>query len=203
MSKGPEDELASSPNPSNQDMIDTKNVKVGPISLFARHPTAANLIMLLMIIAGVWGILKMNSQFLPSFGIDIVTVTIEWPGANSEDVDSNIVQLVEPEVRFIDEVKRVRSTSYEGRASIVIEFEAAANMQAALSSVESAISRLTTLPEDSKKPEVKRIVRYETITRLILSGNIPEAALKAHAKRLRNELLSRGIDKVDLLRAIF
>ena len=198
MSKGPEDELASSPNPSNQNLIDTKNVKVGPIALFARHPTAANLIMFLMIIAGVWGILKMNSQFLPSFGIDIVTVTIEWPGANSEDVDSNIVQLVEPEVRFIDEVKRVRSTSYEGRASIVIEFEAAANMQAALSSVESAISRLTTLPEDSKKPEVKRIVRYETITRLILSGNIPEAALKAHAKRIRNELLSRGIDKVDL-----
>ena len=78
----------------------------GPIALFARHPTAANLIMILMIIAGIWGLLKMNSQFLPSFGIDVVTVSIEWPGANSEDIDNNIVQIVEPEVRFLDGVKK-------------------------------------------------------------------------------------------------
>ena len=174
------------------------DVKTGPISLFARHPTAANLIMLLMIVAGVWGILKMNAQFLPSFGIDIVTVTIDWPGANPEDIDSNIVQLVEPEVRFLDSVKRVRSTSYEGSASIVIEFEAGADMQSALSSVESAVSRITTLPIDAFKPNVKRIVRYETITRLLLSGQMPEVALKAHAKRLRDGLLTRGIDKVNL-----
>ena len=41
-------------------------------------------------------------------------------------------------------------------------------------------------------------MRYETITRLLLSGQMPEAALKAHAKRLRDGLLTRGIDKVDL-----
>jgi len=177
---------------------DSTSVTVGPISIFARHPTAANLIMLLMIVAGISGIIKMNSQFLPSFGIDVVTITIDWPGANPEDLDSNIVQLVEPEVRFLDSVKRVRSTSYEGSASIVIEFESGADMQAALSSVESAVSRITTLPVDSLKPKITRIVRYETITRLLLSGEIPEAALKAHAKRLRDELLSRGIDKVAL-----
>ena len=180
------------------DKVGLTDVKTGPISSFARHPTAANLIMLLMIVAGVWGILKMNAQFLPSFGIDIVTVTIDWPGANPEDIDSNIVQLVEPEVRFLDSVKRVRSTSYEGSASVVIEFEAGADMQSALSSVESAVSRITTLPIDARKPNVKRIVRYETITRLLLSGQMPEAALKAHAKRLRDGLLSRGIDKVNL-----
>ena len=73
----------------------TTKIITGPIAVFAKHPTAANLIMVLMIIAGVWGIIKMNSQFLPSFGIDIVVVTIEWPGANSEDIDTNIVQLVD------------------------------------------------------------------------------------------------------------
>ena len=101
---------------------ESDSVTAGPISVFARHPTAANLIMLLMIVAGISGIIKMNSQFLPSFGIDVVTVTIDWPGANPEDIDSNIVQLVEPEVRFLDSVKRVRSTCYDGAASIVIEF---------------------------------------------------------------------------------
>jgi multidrug efflux pump subunit AcrB len=184
-------------------MRDNKNQKnsaiiTGPIALFAKHPTAANLIMVLMIIAGVWGTIKMNSQFLPSFGIDVVIVTIEWPGANSEDIDKNIVQLVEPEVRFLDSVKRVRSTSTDGLASLVIEFEAATDMQSALSNVEAAVARITTLPIDTLKPNIKRIIRYETITKLIISGQVSEIALKAYAKTFRDNLLAIGIDRVKL-----
>jgi multidrug efflux pump subunit AcrB len=170
----------------------------GPISLFAKHPTAANLIMVLMIIAGVWGTIKMNTQFLPSFGIDVVIVTIEWPGANSEDIDKNIVQLMEPEVRFIDSVKRVRSTSTEGLASLFIEFEAKTDMPSALSNVEAAVSRITTLPVETLKPNIRRIIRYETITKLIVSGQVSEVALKAYAMSFRDNLLDRGIDRIEL-----
>ncbi len=173
-------------------------IKPGPIALFARHPTSANLLMILMIIAGFWGTIKMNSQFLPSFGIDVVTVSIEWPGANSEDVDTNIVQLVEPEVRFLDSVKRVRTTSSEGIASISIEFEAGAEMQSALSNVEAAVSRITTLPVDTRKPIIKRIVRYETISKLSISGDVSEVALKAYAREFRDNLLARGIDRIEI-----
>ena len=176
----------------------TTKILSGPIAVFAKHPTAANLIMVLMIIAGVWGIIKMNSQFLPSFGIDIVVVTIEWPGANSEDIDTNIVQLVEPELRFLDSVKKIRSTSTEGLASIIVEFVANTDMQSALASVEAAVSRVTTLPRDTLKPNIKRIVRYETITKLVVSGNISEVALKAYARSFRDDLLSRGIDRIEL-----
>ena len=183
-------------------MIDTNKVQnsqpSGLIEFLAGHRTAANLIMLLMIISGVWGTIKMNTQFLPSFGIDVVTVVVKWPGANAEDVDRNIVQAIEPEVRYLDAVKKVRSTSYEGLARISVEFEAGSDMQSALSNVESALARVTTLPEDSRKPEIRRIVRYETISRLILSGPVPEAALKAHAKKIRDDLLAIGVDKVDL-----
>ena len=181
------------PNPVSNNEKSGKVVD-GPISLFASHPTAANLIMLLMLVAGAWGITKMNSQFLPSFGIDVVNITVKWPGANSEDIDNNIIQLIEPEVRFLDSVKRVRSTSYEGSGVVSIEFEAGSDMQSALSNIESSVSRITTLPVDSEKPEIKRIIRYETITRLVLSGDISELAIKAHAKRIRDDLLARGID---------
>ena len=182
------------------DFEDKKTAKItsGPIALFAKHPTAANLIMVLMIIAGVWGIIKMNSQFLPSFGIDVVAVTIEWPGANSKDIDKNIVQLVEPEVRFLDSVKRIRSTSTEGLASIIVEFEANTDMQSALASVEAAVSSVTALPRDTLKPNIKRIIRYETITKLIVSGQVSEVALKAYARGFRDSLLSRGIDRIEL-----
>jgi len=173
-------------------------MKGGLIGIFARHPTAANLLMIIMIISGLFALHRMNTQFFPDFGIDIVYVSVEWSGASAEDVDSNIVQAIEPEVRFLDGVKRVRSSSLEGRATVLVEFNPGTDMQSALSDVETAVSTVTTLPDDSEQPEVRKIVRYDTISRLVLSGPVEEATLKKIAKRIRDGLLDRGIDQVDL-----
>ncbi|MBL23144.1 MAG: hypothetical protein CMM48_04525 [Rhodospirillaceae bacterium] len=172
--------------------------KSGLIGLFVRHPTAANLLMVVMIVAGLFALRQTNTQFFPDFGIDWVSVEVEWPGASAEDIDDNIVQAIEPEVRFLDGVKRVRSISVEGLAKISVEFLPGTDMQAALADVETAVGQVNTLPEDSENPEIRRIVRYDTINRIVISGPYPEASLKAIAKRIRDELLDRGIDKVDM-----
>jgi multidrug efflux pump subunit AcrB len=173
----------------------------GLLHFFVRHPTAANLLMGLIILLGVYALDRHNVQFFPDFGIDQVIVEVEWPGSSADDVDTTIVQAIEPEVRFLDGVKRVVSSSVEGRAFIAIEFHAGTDMQAALSNVETGIGQVTTLPEDSLKPEIRRTVRYDTIARLIVSGPYSEAALKVIAKNIRDGLLNRGIQKVDLFGA--
>lgn len=172
--------------------------RTGAIALFARHPTAPNLLLALMVLCGAFALTQINRQFFPDFGIDIVTVTVAWPGATAADVDQNIVQGIEPEVRFLNGVEKVISSSYEGVASISIEFQPGHDMQEALSDVESAVGQVRTLPEDAERPEIQRIVRYETVSRLVLSGPFPEASLKTYAKQIRDELLARGIDRVDL-----
>ncbi len=173
----------------------------GAIALFAQHPTAANLVLALMVICGCAALTQINRQFFPDFGIDIVTVSVAWPGASAADVDQNIVQGIEPELRFLNGVKKVLSSSYEGLASITVEFEPGSDMQEALSAVESAVGQVRTLPEDAERPEIRRVVRYETVSRLVISGPFPEASLKVHAKRIREELLDRGIDRVDMFGA--
>ncbi|MCP4328037.1 MAG: efflux RND transporter permease subunit [Alphaproteobacteria bacterium] len=170
----------------------------GLIGLFARHRTAANLLMVLMIVVGLFALYRLTTQFFPEFGIDIIRVSVVWPGASAEDVDSNIVQAIEPEVRFIDGVDKVSSTSTEGAANIVIEFVTGTDMQAALSDVEAAVGQVRTLPEESERPIISRIVRYETIMRLVISGPYSERALKSFAKRIRDDLLERGIDRVTI-----
>ena len=168
------------------------------VSLFVRHRNAANLLMILMILAGVVGIFRLNTQLFPDFGIDIVSVSIEWPGASADDVEANIVASIEPEVRFLDDVRKVTSYAAEGVGTIVVEFNPGADMQAALSDVESAVAQVTTLPEESETPNVSRIVRYDGISRIVISGPYSEASLKAIAKRMRDDLLGRGIDKITL-----
>lgn len=172
--------------------------RTGLIALFARHPTAANLLMLVMLISGMVSLTGINTQFFPDFGIEVITVTVDWPGATADDVDQTIVQAIEPAVRFLDNVKRVVSSSYEGLASITVAFDSGSDMQAALSDVETAVSLVTTLPDDAETPEIRRFVRYDTISRLVISGPYPESSLKAIAKDIRDALLARGVDKVDI-----
>ena len=168
----------------------------GLIGLFVRHRTAGNLLMVIMLLGGIIALTQLKRQFFPDFGIDVVAVGVVWPGATALDVEANIVASLEPELRVLDNVKRVSSTAAEGSASIAVEFEPSSDMQQALSEVEQAVAQVTTLPDDSERPTVRRIVRYDNITRLVLSGPVEEALLKAWAKTIREELLDAGVDRV-------
>lgn len=168
----------------------------GLVGLFARHPTAGNLLMLVMILLGLLALSKINRQFFPEFGIDVIQVQVEWPGATAEDVEASIIEALEPELRFLDGVRRVRGLASEGVGAVMVEFEPGSDMQRALSDVEAAVAQVTTLPEDSERPRVRQIIRYDTIARLVLSGPFSERALKQFAKRIREDLLARGVDRV-------
>ena len=165
---------------------------------FVVHPTAAHLLMVIMLAAGLLSLTRMNTQFFPDFGIDIVTVSVVWSGASAEDMENNVVKALETEVRFLDGVGKVTSSAREGWAGVYVEYEAGADMQAALGAVESAVSKVTTLPEGSERPVITQVVRYDTISRLVLYGPFSEVELKRQAKQVRDDLLAIGIDKVTI-----
>lgn len=173
----------------------------GGLRFFASHPTAANLVMLVMIIIGLAAATRLNTQFFPEFGVDYITVEIAWPGASAEDIDSSVVEAVDTEVRAIDRVKNVDSFAYRGLARMMIEFEAGSNMAKALSDVDAAVARITTFPPDIETPVVSKLDHYDNASEIILSGPYPEASLKAIAKQIRDDLLDRGLAKVELFGA--
>ena len=168
----------------------------GIVSLFARHANAANLLMVLMIIFGIFALGRINTQFFPTLNIETVGITIDWPGASAEDVERNIIQIVEPEVRFVDGVDRMISYAREGSGTITLEFKPGTDMQKATTDVDTAVKGITNLPEDSENPNVRKWAFFDRVARLSLSGNVPEATLRIHAKKIRDDLIARGIDKV-------
>ncbi|MCW2306424.1 efflux RND transporter permease subunit [Rhodobium gokarnense] len=168
----------------------------GVVSLFARHPNAANLLMVLMLMAGVFALGRIPIQFFPTLEVKTITITVSWPGASAEDVEGNILGAIEPEVRFLDGVTDVESSAREGSGSIILEFDQHTDMQKALSDVESAIAQVTTLPEDSETPKVSFRRWMDRVARVSISGPFSEAAMKAFAKRMRDDLIERGIDQV-------
>ncbi|MDQ0316778.1 efflux RND transporter permease subunit [Amorphus orientalis] len=168
----------------------------GLIGIFVRHPNAANLLMVLMLIAGVAALMRINTQFFPTIEEKQITISISWPGASAEDVAANILDAVEPAVRFLDGVEEITSYAREGAGTTILEFDPATDMQKALSDVEQELDRITTLPEESERPTISSERFHDTVAKLILTGPFPESALQVYAKRIRDDLLDRGIDKV-------
>ncbi|WP_414832129.1 efflux RND transporter permease subunit [Afifella sp. YEN Y35] len=166
------------------------------VELFARHANAANLLMVLMILFGIFALLKINTQFFPSLETDTISISVSWPGASAEDVESNILEVIEPDVRFLDGVDEMRSYAREGSATISLEFEDGADMQKALSDVEAAVAAITNLPEDAEEPEVSFRQWREAVARLAVTGPYSETALRAIAKRIHDGLIDAGIDSV-------
>ncbi len=168
------------------------------VSVFIRHSTAANLLMVIMIMMGLYAISKINVQFFPSVEIPEINVRVNWPGASAEDVEKNILDSLEPELRFLDDVEEVTSFAHEGLGVVSIDFYANADMQKALSDIEQAVTSVTTLPEGSEEPTIKQAVFFERVAKLAISGPFSEKTIKAYAKELRDGFLNNGIDRVTM-----
>lgn len=174
------------------------NTPRGLLDLIARHANAANLIMAAMVLFGIYGFTKLNTQFFPTVKIDRISVSIAWPGASAEDVATNILEVIEPELRFIDGLDEIVSYGRESSASVQMAFVEGTNMQQALSDVEQAVAAVTTLPVDAEAPVISASTFTDGVATLALRGPFSERALKIFARQMRDDLLARGIDKVEL-----
>ena len=178
-------EAASAQSPAN-----------GLVKTFVRHPTAANLLMVLLLIAGLFAVKSLNTQFFPNFIVDRITVNINWPGASAEDVEANILAAVEPQLRFLDDVKKLDSTAREGGAAITLEYDEGTDLKEAEADIETALDGITTLPEESEDPEITVGRFFDRVADVTIHGPFPESAIREFAKRIRDGLLDRGVDRV-------
>ncbi len=163
---------------------------------FARHKVAGNLLLILMLLAGVWGLSQLNRQLMPDFTLDLITVDVRWPGSSPRDVEANVLEALESELRFVEGADRVDSTAFEGRATAVVTFEEGSDLSKGLTDIQSAVARITTFPTDSERPVITQVLPNELVCRLELSGPFSEVALKLLAQQVRNDLLDLGLAAV-------
>ncbi|MDB2701429.1 efflux RND transporter permease subunit, partial [Alphaproteobacteria bacterium] len=128
---------------------------------------------------------------------EVIAVSIDWPGATAEEIDQNIVQLLEPELRPISGVKKVSSKSVEGVGSTQVEFNYGHDMQKGRTDIETAVSRIS-FPEKANKPKIIVGEFFDTVTRIVLSGDVSLSLLREKSKKLKEVLLNSGVDKVDI-----
>lgn len=179
-------------------MRDIPGKAVGLISYFTRHRTAANLLLVLMLVLGAAAIPNMRAQFFPDVVVDSMSVTVIWDGAGPEDVDGAIVQVLEPTLQAVDGVEETRATAREGRASITLEFEPGWDMARASDDVQAAVDSITEFPEEAEEPLVRRAYWRDRVTDVVITGPVAPQQLGQFADELVTRLFAAGVTRATI-----
>jgi len=185
-------------NPANQ----MQRERAGPgglLSYFTRHRTAANLVLVLMVVAGLVAFPKMRAQFFPDVVVDSIAVSVGWPGAGAEDVDAAIVQVLEPALLAVEGVTGSSAHSVEGRATIRLEFETGQNMDRAAENVQLALDAARNLPEDADDPSLRRGGWSDRVTDVVITGPVGTDQLARFADEMAGRLFARGVTRASVL----
>ena len=170
----------------------------GVLEYFTRHRTAANLLLVILLMAGAFAIPQMRAQFFPDVIVDDVTIQVSWDGAGAEDVDAAIVQILEPALQGVDGVTETTATSREGRATINMEFEPDHDMDRAEEDVQNALDGVTNLPEDADDPEIRRGRWSDRVTDVVIKGPVGVDQLANFADEFVQRLFAEGVTRTTI-----
>ena len=82
------------------------------LGVFAQHRVAANLLMIIMILSGVWALNRLNTQFFPDFTLETINIRVVWRGASAED----IARMSHAHPTFAEAIKEAALDATEKRA---------------------------------------------------------------------------------------
>ncbi|WP_445366119.1 efflux RND transporter permease subunit [Microbulbifer sp. ANSA001] len=165
--------------------IDTKT---GAIAWMARNHVTANLLMLVFLVGGLIFSVIVKKEVFPEFSLDLVSVSISYPGASPEEVERGVLVAAEQAVQGLVGIKEMRGSAREGSAVLNLELEGDADANLVYQNIQQAIDSVTTFPADIERPQVNLAERKRDVLDLVLHGNLDERSLRALAMQVYDKL---------------
>ena len=165
------------------------------IAYFIKHSVAVNVIVIAFLIFGGVGAYKLNSSYFPLVDSKNISINVTYPGASPQEVEEGIILKIEDNLKGLNGVDRVTSTSRENSGNINVEIQKGKNIDFMLLEVKNAVDRVPTFPVGMEPLIVSKLEALRpTITFSISGNNIPLATLKQIGRQVENDL--RGIDGI-------
>ncbi len=168
-------------------MIDTNT---GLIAWFARNHVAANLLMVVIVMTGLFAATTIRTQMFPDLEIDRVTISVPFPGASPGEVESGVVTRLEEALRDIEGIAEMRSFSSEGSGRVVLDLEVGYYVPAILDEVKLAVDRISSFPESIEKPVISKSQRQIPAINVQIYGDLDEVSMKNYAEQIRDDILA-------------
>jgi len=169
------------------------------IKWMANNHVAANLLMMIFIIGGLVMAFSIKQEVFPEIELDVVRVTVPYPGAGPEEVEDGIVLKIDESLSSITGIKELTSVASEGVGSVTAEVLEGEDIDLVLQDIQAEVDRITTLPEDAERAIVSKIARRREVVSIVVYGSAPERSLREQAESMRDELLAMpGITQADV-----
>lgn len=170
------------------------------IEYFIRYHVAVNVIIIAFAVFGIVGAKSLNSSFFPLTDSKNVFITITYPGASPQEVEEGIVLKIEDNLKGLEGVDRVTSTSRENSGTINVEIEKGRDIDFMLLQVKNGVDRVPTFPTGMEPLIVSKLEAVrQTISFAISGEQIPLATLKQIGRQIENDIRAiEGISQIEI-----
>lgn len=171
----------------------------GSIKWFAGNHVAANILMFVFIVGGFLMAGQVDQEVFPEIQLDLITVTMQYPGAGPLEVEDGIIRPIEQAIGGLENIKRINGKASEGRGVVTAELIEGADINEVLDNIKSEVDRVQTFPEEAEDPVVAKVTNRREAISLVVYGDASDVALRQHAERIQDDLLALpNITQVEL-----
>ena len=178
-----------------------ESIKHSPWAFFVNRLRVTLLLFITLVIGGIFSIFALPVELDPEVEIPIGMVTTVFPGASPSDVEKLVTDKLETHLKNLDDLKHLMSSSQEGISSVIVEFEASADVKGSMRKLREEVDNIKSeLPEEAEEPVIIEYVGGDfPIVTFSLSGNLPPEDFKFFGGKLKERLERiNGVSKVVL-----
>ncbi|OCH04318.1 efflux RND transporter permease subunit [Aliivibrio fischeri] len=158
------------------------------IKFFARHPTAANLLMLTLLLLGLVSLSQLKRETFPEFSPPYILAGVVYPGASPQEVEESICIRMEDAVDGLGNIEETKCEAIEGSARLVIKLNEKADIGRMLVDVQTQIDSINDFPTEIESPIVQELDWNEPVVDVAITADTTWPELKAYAEKLKQSL---------------
>jgi multidrug efflux pump subunit AcrB len=170
------------------------------IEYFIKYEVAVNIVIIAFVLFGLIGAFSLRSSFFPLSESKNILISVVYPGASPQEIEEGVVLKIEDNLKGLQGIDRVTSTSRENSGSINVEIEKGRDIDFMLLEVKNAVDRVPTYPTGMEPLVVaKQEVVRQTISFAISGESIPLSVLKQIGRQVENDLRAiPGISQIEV-----
>ena len=158
-----------------------------------KNHVTVNLVMVFIIVAGLVTVMKMRREMFPQFALDMIFISVDYPGSSPEEVEEGICIKIEEQIEGIEGIDRILSTAREGNGEVTVELESGTDVQKVLDEIKAEVDRIDTFPDEAEEPLVLEIINRDPTIYIAAYGDVAERNLRQAAEKIRDDLLDARI----------
>lgn len=120
-----------------------------------KNPVTTTLVFLAFAIFGIFSLLQISIAQFPDFDSNTIMVMSSYPGANAQDIETNLTKVLENALNGVEDIKELNSKSKENISILTLIFEEGTDIEEATNNVRDKLDMVNSaLPDGASLPTI-------------------------------------------------